>query len=57
MLNLVAFDALIQTGENNLRGIAAEPGFLEDASKRRARPLGVADGLEKPGLADAPRRE
>ena len=57
VLHLIAFDAAIQTGKNNFRGSAVDAGFLQDGSKRRAGPLGGADGFEKPRLADAPRRK
>jgi hypothetical protein len=48
---------VVDTGEADVDGVRADPGLAQQRGQRRAGPLGAADGLEQPGLADRPRLE
>ena len=47
----LALDAAVEAREENLDGAVADPALLEQRRERRPRPLGVADRLLEPRLA------
>ena len=47
----LALDAAVEAGEEHLDGAVLDAGFLEQRRERRAGPLGVADRLLEPRLA------
>ena len=53
----VALDASVEPREEDLDGVVLDPCFFEQRRERRARPLGVADRLFEPRLAQRAGRE
>ena len=53
----VALDPAVEAGENDLARRRGHACLLEDRRERRARPLGGADRLAQPRLAERARRE
>jgi hypothetical protein len=48
---------VVGTGEDDVDGTVLDPGVGEQQPQRDPRPLGGADGLDQPGLADRPGRQ
>ena len=51
----LALDAAVEPREEHLDGAVLDAGLLEQRRERRPRPLGVADRLLEPGLAQRAR--
>ena len=51
-VHVVVLDAAVGAGEDDLGALGAQAGLMQERGERCARPLGRADRLAHPGLAD-----